>query len=332
LIKPDVPQESGDGFIQGKGEDCVTAGLEVVTLKLDRLIGILTTLLQNKRVTAPYLAEKFEVSRRTISRDIDALCMAGIPIVTQQGGSGGISIAEGYKLDKSVLTSDELSNMIAALKGLGSVTEKTQMERMLEKLSVNSEAVVSLRESVVIDLASHHKGILTDKLELIKRAVREQRLIEFIYCYDKGESLRRIEPYFIAFQWTSWYVFGYCTDRQDWRLFKLARLRELKSCDQRFTLRQIPPERLDFNSVFTDNLRLIALFDPSVKYQLIEYYGPDCYTEADDGRLRLEIRYTNRDYIINWILAFGDKATVLDPPDIAEEILRIAKKIIKNYE
>jgi predicted DNA-binding transcriptional regulator YafY len=304
----------------------------VVTLKLDRLIGILTTLLQNKQVTAPYLAEKFEVSRRTISRDIDALCMAGIPVVTRQGGQGGISIADGYKLDKSVLTSDELSSMIAALKALGSVTEKTQIERMLEKLSVNSEAVVSLRESVVIDLASHYKGILTDRLELIKRAVREQRLIEFIYCYDKGESLRLIEPYFIAFQWTSWYVFGYCTDRQDWRLFKIARMRELKMCDEVFALREIPPERLDFNSVFTDNLRLTALFDPSVKYQLIEDYGPNCYTVADDGRLRFETGYTNRAYIISWLLAFGDKATVLEPPDMAEEIRSIAKKILSNYE
>ena len=112
-------------------------------MKLDRLLGILTTLLQNDRISAPILADKFEVSRRTISRDIDALCQAGIPIVTQQGGNGGISIAEGYRLDKSVLTTGELSSMIAALKGLGTVSEKAQIERMLDKLSVNKDTVVS---------------------------------------------------------------------------------------------------------------------------------------------------------------------------------------------
>ena len=93
-------------------------------MKLDRLLGILTTLLQKERTTAPELAAKFEVSRRTIGRDIDALCIAGIPVATHQGSGGGLSIAEGFKLDKSVLTTDELSDIIAALKGIGSVSAK----------------------------------------------------------------------------------------------------------------------------------------------------------------------------------------------------------------
>ncbi|MCL1821183.1 MAG: HTH domain-containing protein, partial [Oscillospiraceae bacterium] len=94
-------------------------------MKLDRLLGIVTILLQKDRVTALELAEKFEVNRRTIGRDIDALCMAGIPVVTHQGVGGGISIAEGFKLDKTVLTTEELSDIIAALKGIGSVSERT---------------------------------------------------------------------------------------------------------------------------------------------------------------------------------------------------------------
>jgi predicted DNA-binding transcriptional regulator YafY len=300
-------------------------------MKLDRLLGILTTLLRNDRISAPVLAEKYEVSRRTISRDLDALCQAGIPIVTQQGGNGGISIAEGYKLDKSVLTTDELSNMIAALKGLGTVSEKAQIERMLDKFSANKDTVVSLRESVIIDLASHHKGSLTGKIEIIKKAIHKNRLIEFNYYYEKGESCRRIEPYFIAFQWTAWYVFGYCLERQDWRLFKLARLWDLKQCDESFTPREIPPEKRDFNARLTDHLRLTALFDASAKYQLIETYGQNCYTETDSGKLRLEIGYTSRDYILNWLLGFGDKVKVLEPVDIAGEICQIAKNIVSLY-
>jgi predicted DNA-binding transcriptional regulator YafY len=301
-------------------------------MKLDRLLGILTTLLQNERVTAPTLAEKYEVSRRTISRDIDTLCQAGIPIVTQQGGCGGISIAEGYKLDKSVLTTDELSSIIAALKGLGSVIGKSQVERMLDKISANKDAVVSLRESVVIDLASYYKGSLTGKIELIKQAIRENRLIEFDYYYEKGESHRCIEPYFIAFQWTAWYVFGFCLLRQDWRLFKLARLPELKKSDEIFTPREIPPEKRDFNARLTDHLRLVALFDLSTKYQLIETYGIHSFTETDSGKLRLEIGYTNRDYMISWLLGFGDKVKVVEPADMAQEIRRIAKNILAGYE
>lgn len=301
-------------------------------MKLDRLLGILTTLLQNDSMTAPVLADKFEVSRRTISRDIDALCQAGIPVLTRQGGNGGISIVEGYRLDKNVLTTNELSNMIAALKGLGTVSEKSQIEQMLDKLSANKDAVVSLKESVVIDLASHYKGSLTTKIEMIKQSIHENRLVEFDYFYEKGESHRCIEPYLIVFQWTAWYVFGFCLERQDWRLFKLARLWELKQCDESFTSREIPPEKRDFNARLTDHLRLVALFDQYAKYLLIEAYGPHCYTETDNGMLRLEIGYTNRDFILNWLLGFGDKVKVLEPDDMAEEIQKIAKNIIACYE
>lgn len=301
-------------------------------MKIDRLLGILTILLQNNRISAPALAERFEVSRRTISRDIDALCQAGIPIVTQQGGNGGISIAEGYRLDKSVLTTDELSSMIAALKGLGTVSGKAQIERMMDKLSANKDTVVALRESIVIDLSSHYKGSLTGKIEITKQAIRESRLIEFDYYYEKGNVHRCIEPYFIAFQWAAWYVFGFCLERQDWRLFKLSRLWELSPCDERFAPREIPPEKRDFNAQFTDHLRLVALFDPSTKYQLVETYGTNCFTETDSGKLRLEIGYTNRAYTLNWLLGFGDKVKVLEPADMAEEIYQTAKNIVDSYK
>ena len=157
-------------------------------MKLDRLLGILTVLLQNERMTAPELAEKFEVNRRTIGRDIDTLCQAGIPIVTLQGNGGGISIAEGFRLDKSILTADELSGIIAALKGIGSVSEHSRIERTLDKLHAGSNAVVSIREPVVIDLASHYKDEFKDKIEIIKRAILESRLIEFDYYSEKGKS------------------------------------------------------------------------------------------------------------------------------------------------
>ena len=134
-------------------------------MKLDRLLGILTVLLQKDRVTAPELAEKFEVSRRTIGRDVDALCMAGIPVVSHQGSGGGISIADGFKLDKSVLTKEELSGIIAALKGIGSISTMSHTERVLDKLKANSDAVVSMREPIIIDLASHYKGQLLECMD-----------------------------------------------------------------------------------------------------------------------------------------------------------------------
>jgi len=302
-------------------------------MKLDRLFGILTILLQKDRVTAPELAEKFEVSRRTIGRDIDAMCRAGIPVVAHQGSGGGISIAEGFKLDKSVLTADELSGIIAALKGIGSVSQQSNIERILDKLRVNTDAVVSMREPVVIDLASYDRGQLTDKIELIKRAVLYGQIIEFDYFYEKGESHRHIEPYFVVFQWAAWYVFGFCLERSDFRLFKLGRLWNLRLCDERFAPREIPAEKRDFKAWFEEDKehKLVALFDPSEKYQLIETYGLHCYKETAEG-LRFEIKFTKREYILVWLLGFGGKVKVLEPEYIVENLKTAAEKILLRYK
>jgi len=299
-------------------------------MKLDRLLGILTVLLQNDRVTAPYLAEKFEVNRRTINRDIDSLCQAGIPVITHQGTGGGISIAEGFKLDKSILTVYELSGIIAALKGIGSVSEKSSIERTLNKLGANSDAVVSIYEPVIIDLASYYKGDLTSKIEAIKHAILDRRHIEFDYYYDKGESHRRIEPYFVIFQWTAWYVFGFCLERQDWRLFKLLRLWNLSVCNEHFSMREIPPEKRDFNVRLTDEIKLVAIFDSSVKYQLIETYGLDCFCETDEG-LIFELGFTNHDYLVHWLLGFGNRVKVIEPKSIVEDIKTVAGHILSSY-
>ena len=302
-------------------------------MKLDRLFGILTILLQKDRVTAPELAEKFEVSRRTIGRDIDAMCRAGIPVVAHQGSGGGISIAEGFKLDKSVLTADELSGIIAALKGIGSVSQQSNIERVLDKLRANSDAVVSMREPVVIDLASYDRGQLTDKIELIKRAVLYGQIIEFDYFYEKGESHRHIEPYFVVFQWAAWYVFGFCLERSDFRLFKLGRLWNLRLCDERFAPREIPAEKRDFKAWFEEDKehKLVALFDPSEKYQLIETYGLHCYEETAEG-LRFEIKFTKREYILVWLLGFGGKVKVLEPEYIVENLKTAAENILSRYK
>ena len=239
-------------------------------MKLDRLLGILTVLLQKDRITAPELATRFEVSRRTIGRDIDTLCIAGIPIVSYQGSGGGVSIAEGFKLEKGVLTKDELSAIITALKGLGSISDESVIERTLDKLHANSEVVVSMREPIIIDFASHFKSQLTEKIAIIKQAILREQIIEFDYFYDKGDVHRRIEPYFVIFQWTAWYVFGFCLERDDFRLFKLARLWNLRQCDEQYIQRAIPPEKRDFSKGFpAEEKKLVALFDPSVKYQLM---------------------------------------------------------------
>ena len=169
---------------------------------------------------------------------------------------------------------------------------------------------------------------------MIKRAILEARLIEFDYFYEKGESHRRIEPYFVIFQWSSWYVFGFCLKRQDWRLFKLNRLWDLSVCDERFIMREIPPEKRDISGQFKNDRKietnLLALFDKSAKYLLVETYGMDSFREADEG-LYFEIGYFNHSYMVGWLLSFGDKVKVLEPLEVASEIQAVAKNIYNSY-
>ena len=267
-------------------------------MKIDRLIGIITVLQQNKKVTAPYLAEKFEVSRRTISRDIEDICRAGIPIVTMQGSGGGISIMDGFSLDTSIFTTEELQAIFIGSKSIDSVSPTSHGAKLTSKIT-GKDSTIPLADNILIDLSSYYKDSLVTKIELLKRAMSEKRLVGFHYYYNKGEADKLIEPYLIVFKWSSWYVFGFCTERQDFRMYKLNRLWNLYITQKEFTLREIPEQSTDFDSHISDDYMITAIFDSSVKYRLIEEYGVGCYTKTKDGYLLFQRGFTNIDIMIN---------------------------------
>ncbi len=252
-------------------------------MKIERLIGIITILQQKEKVTAPYLAEKFEVSRRTINRDIEDICRAGIPIVTTQGINGGISLMEGFALDTTVFTRQELSAVFTGLKSLDSVSFSQSADKLASKMGVGD--TLDLMDCMTIDLASFYKSSLSAKIELIKKGISERRCIIFHYYYNKGEDDKLIEPYRIYFMWSDWYVFGYCRLRQDFRLYKLRRLWDLQLGEESYEVRAIPDEKLQFGTHMTDDYFVTAIYDSSVKYKLVEEYGPDSFSVMEDGRL-----------------------------------------------
>lgn len=301
-------------------------------MKIDRLLGIVMILLQKDKVTAPYLAERFEVSRRTINRDIEDLCMAGIPVITTQGGSGGISIADGYRVDKSVLTYDELQTIAAGLRGLDSISSENKSLQLLNKFFIKQDSVVSIKDSIIIDLSSHYKSGLTEKIGLIKEAIRNNTVISFRYYSSKGDAVRSIEPYYLTFRWSAWYIFGFCRQRKDFRLFKLNRLWELIDTIQKFDLRSIPEDKKDLDTYFSDDIKVTLLFDESVKYRLIDEYGTECYTVTESGKLLLNSGFTDKEFLIGWILGFRDKVEVVEPRELREEIRQIAEKLFRLYK
>ena len=300
-------------------------------MKIDRLIGILSVLLQKETVTAPELAELFEVSRRTINRDIETLYYAGIPIRTKQGAGGGIFIARGYRIDRTVLTSKDMQTILAGLRSLDSISGSSYYSRLMEKLQTGSSDMISGKESMLIDLSSWYKDSLAPKIALIQDAIEDRHLISFDYFAPSGESKRTIEPYYVVFKWSSWYVWGWCRKRRDYRLFKLNRMDKVKETDKTFEVRNAPLPDLSNEKVFAGGIKVKALFAPEVKWRLIEEFGPKCYEETDDGRLLFTAEYSDMDNLISWILTFGDKAEVIEPKEVRKELLDIVEKIKKKY-
>lgn len=322
------PRTSGRIEKSVRGHRPDFTGKRVINMKTDRLLGIIMLLLQRDKITAPELAERFEVSRRTIHRDIEALCMAGIPLVTTQGGGGGIAIADGYKIDKAFLTSEEWQAVLAALKGLDSVSKTPRLAALSDKLGSKGRHITA-DDTILIDLASHYQAPLVQKIDAIQHAIRERRLFTFCYESKNGPEHRTIEPHRLVFQWGAWYVLGYCKTRKAFRLFKLNRLSDECAAEVCFAPRAIPAEALDFSGYLErKNHHLKALFAGSERYRLIDEYGTGCYAQDASGALLFERDFASYENLREWVWSFGDRVHILEPQALAEERRRQAQNIL----
>ena len=301
-------------------------------MKIDRLIGIISILLQKEKVTAPYLAEKFEVSRRTINRDVENLCKAGIPIVTEQGKNGGISIAEGYKVDKTLFTSGEIQAILSGLKSLDSVSGSNRYQLLMDKLSCGSNDYVGASGPVVINLSSWYQSSLPPKFELIKDAIERKKKIEFHYYGPGGDNTRILEPCLLIFDWSSWYVWGYCLLRDDFRMFKLNRMDQIRCTNEDCEKREIPLYHMDPRKVqWTNGVEVTAEFDKSMKWRLIEEFGINSFSENADGRLLMNIGWSDQESLFGWLLGFRDCVRIIEPVEYQKDFLNLLERIKTLY-
>lgn len=301
-------------------------------MKIDRLMGILTILLQRERVTAPALAKKYEVSRRTINRDIETLCQAGLPVITQQGLGGGISIAPGYKIDKAALSKDEWRALLAGLGGIESLSQPGRFSALQDKLALENRREHAVDAGLLhIDLSSHYKESIGPKIDLLTGAIEEKKTVAFDYYCPTGEGRREAEPYRIFFRWSAWYLLGYCTERRAFRHFKINRMWELNT-QSPFTPRPVPPEAGDPDRYFTDEIDAVILFERSERYRLVEEYGPDCCTEGEDGRLLFRFSFTSKETLLGFVLSFGERAELLEPLCLRAEIAARIQKMRGHYQ
>ena len=298
-------------------------------MKLNRLIGIISILLQKDKTTISELAEKFEVSYRTVIRDIEAINMAGI--ASERGKGGGVYIMSSYKIDRTVLSSEEMQFILTGLQSLDSVSGTNRYKQLMDKLSADSVSIIKSDDTVIIDLAGWDKTGLSKKIEMIKAAMENNETISFRYCAPNGSTEREIEPYHLIFQWSGWYVWGYCLLREDYRMFRLSRLNDLKNTDTKREKRQVPEYVSDKFYHSPDEIKATVKFHNSVKWRLADDYENIDMNINEHGDITLNLTWSDTESFYRYIASFEDKAEIIAPEEYRKEFKSIIKKMYDKY-
>ncbi|HYE82298.1 MAG TPA: YafY family protein [Clostridia bacterium] len=309
-------------------------------MKLDRLVSILVLLLRKEKVQARELAEMFDVSVRTILRDVEAINLAGIPIVTYQGANGGIGIAEGYRLDRSLLTEDDMSTIISTLSGIAGTIPDSRHGVLMEKLrnTLPSSQLATLDAKVkqfVIDLSPWGANeMLKDSAAIIRKAIDSHKEIEFAYIDSAGKrTSRRVEPYSLVLKGQRWYLYAWCHVREDFRLFKLSRMRELTVTATIYQPREVSMEPLDLDDPWSSSEDMITLelvFEKEMESIVVDWFGEDIEVQ-EDGRFLARTILPENNWLYGFLLSFGMGVEVINPPHIRKILAEISKGIYEKY-
>ena len=299
-------------------------------MKENRYFQMIYLLLEKGSMTAPELADYFEVSVGTIYRDIDILRSAGIPVYATRGKGGGISIQDNFVLKKSILSEQEQTQILMALQGIR-IVEDEYTRTLLSKLSsVFQKQNVNWLE---IDFSSWTKsGAGKDNFQKLQSAIFKSKIVAFHYYSGKGEVIKRVvEPLKLVFKSTDWYLYGYCSTRNDFRFFKLTRIRNLEITNDEY-VRSIPEQIFVEEEKFgMEAVKVTLLFDKSMSFRVYDKFD-DEVTENQDGSLLVETVMPNNELLISHILSWGDKVEVISPQNIRNKISERAKKIYENYK
>jgi len=299
-------------------------------MQINRLFEIVHLLMNKKRATANELAAHFEVSKRTILRDIDTLTTAGIPIYTTQGKGGGIFIQDNFILNKTIVSEDEQKQILFSLQSM-SATEFIDTQQVLGRL--RSFFASSNREWVEVDFSRWgHSAADNAKFEMLKNAIINEFAVSFDYLSPYGESKgREVYPLKLSFKSKSWYLQTFCLTENDFRVFKFTRINNMMVLDKLFNSGdyEIPsiqtveePKALDFI-----NIRLFI--SQNAKYRIYDEFLESDITVNEDGSLTL--RTALGLWIYDYILSYGTAVEVLEPQYIRDELLARIEKIKNKY-
>lgn len=297
-------------------------------MQINRMFEIIYILIDKKTVTAKELAERFEVSQRTIYRDIEKLSGSGVPIYTCKGRRGGISILDNFILNKAVLTEEEKLDILSSLKAVDSINFN-QTESTLQKLgSLFGE---SNSDWIEVDFSSWYNSEKESQdFNSIKSAILAKITISFTYSSGKGTSTtREVEPLKLCFKGMSRYLYAFCTLRQDFRFFKLSRIKDIVINDTHFE-RNITEPIFKTNNMFNEQYVTLKLkLSSQMAFRVYDEF--DNYTKQADGSFIVKTIYPVGEWLFPYIASFGNGCEVLEPLDIRNSIKEEFQKIINNY-
>ena len=297
-------------------------------MKDNRLFRILYYILEKEKVTANELADKFEVSVRTIYRDIDSISSVGVPIFTTQGKGGGIKIDNEYILNKSLFDANEKEQIIAALQGLEK-TNKVYKSELITKLS----ALFKIKNSnwIEIDFTSWgSNNTYQDLFNALKTVIINKNIISFSYNSSKGEKInRKVKPIRLLFKEQDWYLYAFCLLRNDFRYFKLSRMKDLEvlaiNYEDNFENAVLKKE-LKYENIVNIKLK----FDKSVAFRVYDEFN-EAIEEDEKGNLYVEIKIPNNYKLYNYIFSFGSNVEILEPKEIRNQFKNMINEIAKKY-
>ena len=299
-------------------------------MKENRYFQMIYLLLDKGQMTAPELADYFEVSIRTIYRDIDMLSSAGIPIYATDGKGGGIAIQDSYVLKKSLLSEQEQKQILMALQGIR-VLEDEQINMLLSKLS----GVFQRQQGnwLEIDFSTWTKsGAGKHNFQLLQSAIWKSRIVSFSYYSGKGEQTKRIiEPHKLVFKTSDWYLYGYCTLRKDFRFFKLTRIRDLKLQDAEF-MRETPEHIFERSDEFEmKTVQVTLLFDAGMSHDVYEKFDEEVSEQAD-GSLLVTTILPDNELLYSYVLSCRERVEVLSPPYVRDNVRKRVRKMLEIYK
>ena len=302
-------------------------------MKIDRLIAITMYLLNRETVSASTLAERFEVSKRTIQRDVETLNQAGIPIMSTFGAEGGYKIIDGFKLTKQIASVDDYLNIIIALKGLSSAYDNEKINSTLEKALTTMQGG---EQRIFIDFSVAREGMLvSEHIQIIEKAIYNKMLLKISYTNaDSISSERKLEPLALSYQWYAWYLFAYCTEKQDYRLFKLPRISSCKVIEGTFSKEHGNIEILMKTASSPDNRKYFnvhLLCKNEIRQQALEYLNYNIVEERENGDFVIAMSVPFERMWFSLLMGFGNQIKVLEPEQLKLMLREKAKEILSIY-